>query len=47
MYYKSKDGIKMDGSNAVVQFETSDLTIAMEEWKPALLKAMPPLLNIM
>jgi hypothetical protein len=31
----------------VVQFESSHLTIAMEAWKPASLKAMPPQSNIM
>jgi len=31
----------------VVQFESSHLTIAMEAWKPALLKAMLPQSNIM
>jgi len=30
-----------------VQFESSDLTIAMEAWKPASLRAMPPQSNIM
>jgi hypothetical protein len=29
----------------VVQFESSHLTIAMEAWKPASLKAMPPQSN--
>jgi hypothetical protein len=31
----------------VVQFESSHLTIAMEAWEPASLKAMPPQSNIM
>ncbi len=31
----------------VVQFESSHLTIAMDAWKPASLKAMPPQSSIM
>jgi hypothetical protein len=31
----------------LAQFESSHLTIAMEAWKPASLKAMPPQSNIM
>jgi hypothetical protein len=36
-----------DAPGVVVQFESSHLTIAMEAWKPASLKAMPPQSNIM
>ena len=36
-----------EGNWVVVQFESSHLTIAMEAWKPASLKAMPPQSNIM
>jgi hypothetical protein len=36
-----------EGNLVVVQFESSHLTIAMETWKPASLKAMPPQSNIM
>ena len=35
------------GSSVAVQFESSHLTIAMEAWEPASLKAMPPQSNIM
>jgi hypothetical protein len=37
----------MPAETVVVQFESSHLTIAMEAWKPALLKAMLPQSNIM
>jgi hypothetical protein len=33
-------------AHVVVQFESSPLAIAMEAWKPASLKAMPPQSNI-
>jgi hypothetical protein len=41
------EGIKQRQHWVVVRFESSHLTIAMEAWNPASLKAMPPQLNIM
>jgi hypothetical protein len=37
--------VKTTDFRVVAQFESSHLTIAMEAWKPASLKAMPPQSN--
>jgi hypothetical protein len=39
--------VRLALGKSAVRFESSHLTIAMEAWKPASLKAMPPQSNIM